>query len=92
MMAYKQARYMHIPESMAKGIRRCHTESCERIERGEEKPSKLANITMKTKHPTRYHRGICSICGEWCEMITKEHAHRHGFESADAMAKAGIVR
>ena len=91
-MEYRQPRYMHIPESMARGIRRCHNESCERIERGSGKPSPLANITMKTKTPTRWHRGVCSICGEWCEMITHEHAHRHGFKDADEMAREGVVK
>ena len=91
-METRKARNFHIPYSMVKGIRRCHEMSCNRIEGDQAKPSPLANITMKTKTPTRWHRGVCSICGEWCEMITNEHAHRHGFKDADEMARAGVVK
>ena len=91
-MGYKQPRFMHIPDTMAKGIRQCHEVSCNKIESRPKKPEALATITRKTKNHTRWTPGICSICGEWCEMITQKHAHGHGFKNADEMAKAGIVK
>jgi hypothetical protein len=83
---------MSIPYTLAKGIRQCHDVSCNKIEGRPQKPEALASIRRKTKHHTRWTPGICSICGEWCDMITQEHAHSHGFKNADAMARAGIVK
>ena len=48
--------------------------------------------TMRSKKPSKFRCGICSICGEWVEMITQDHAHRHGFKNADEMARAGVVK
>ncbi len=91
-MSYKKPRHMHIPYMMAKGIRRCHEVSCNKIESRPQKPEALAGVRRKTKHHTRWTPGVCSICGEWCDMITQEHAHRHGFQDADEMAQAGVVK
>ena len=44
------------------------------------------------KKPSRWRAGICSICGEYMTYISQDHAHRHGFDSADEMAKAGVMR
>ena len=88
-MGYKQPRHMSIPYTLAKGIRQCHEVTCNKIE---SKPPSFSDITRKNGHHTRWMKGLCSICGEWCEMITQEHAHRHGFKNADEMARAGIVK
>lgn len=42
-------------------------------------------------HATRWRSGVCRICGEYCQCITNEHAERHGFKSADEMAKADVM-
>lgn len=50
-------------------------------------------LTMEpNRKPSRWHSGTCSICGEWSEFITQEHAHRHGFKSPEEMAKSGCMR
>lgn len=73
-------------------VNRCHDISCNEILRQDRfKPSPLCSITMKVKKRTKYTSGICNICGEWCDMITEEHARKHGFKNADDMAKAGVV-
>ena len=49
-------------------------------------------LVMRQKKPSRWRAGICSICGEYMTYISQDHAHKHGFDSADEMAKAGVMR
>ena len=49
-------------------------------------------VILHQKKPSRWRAGICSICGEYMTYISQDHAHRHGFDSADEMAKAGVMR
>lgn len=51
----------------------------------------LHRVIPKQKKATRWRAGVCRLCGEAFQLITHEHAARHGFESADAMARAGVV-
>lgn len=46
----------------------------------------------RKKKVSRWNSGVCSICGEWVECITQEHAKKHGFKNADEMAQKGIVK
>lgn len=55
-------------------------------------PKPYMAYTFRAKNPSKFRCGICSICGEWVEMITEEHAHRHGFKNATEMAQAGVVK
>lgn len=41
---------------------------------------------------TRWTPGYCKLCHEPFEIITKDHAAKHGFKSPDEMAKSDIVR
>lgn len=45
-----------------------------------------------SKNKSRWDSGVCSICGQWIECITQEHAKEHGYKNADEMAKAGVVK
>ena len=49
-------------------------------------------VILHQKKPSRWRAGICSICGEYTTYISQDHAHKHGFDSADEMAKAGVMR
>jgi hypothetical protein len=66
--------------------------SCESKRRNYYDPPGYRAYAIRSKRPSRYRCGICNICGEWVEMITQEHAHRHGFKNADEMAQAGVVK
>lgn len=48
-------------------------------------------IKLKRRDVTKWRAGVCRICGEYCQCITNEHAVSHGFQDADAMAKAGVM-
>ena len=48
-------------------------------------------VILPVKQRSRWQSGICKICGEYFDCITNEHAHRHGFPNADAMAKSDVV-
>ena len=94
-MGVKRMRTAKPSQWADKDIRRWHNVACEVAERDikeKDKPMAFIGITMKTKHPTRFTSGVCRICGEWVEMITQDHAHRHGFKNADEMAKQGVIR
>ena len=55
-------------------------------------PVSKLDHSVKQKRKTRWDSGVCSLCGQWVDMITQEHAHRHGFKNADDMARAGIIK
>ena len=60
----------------------------EEIERqGRRRPMMLA-----IKHHSKNCAGICAICGDAFNMITKAHAAKHGFANPEAMIAAGAVR
>ena len=60
----------------------------------ERKPDKLTGIRLAKNNnvKSRWNSGICSLCGKWVEMITQEHAKKHGFKNADEMVKAGVIK
>lgn len=64
--------------------------TCEMIEEDNKRAAKQP-ILLPVKKRSRWQSGICKICGEYFDCITNEHAHRHGFKNADAMAKSNIV-
>lgn len=51
----------------------------------------IFNRVPKSKM-TRYSPGFCSICQDYYNVITKDHARMHGFDSPDEMAKSDICR
>lgn len=61
---------------------------CDMIERRMKKP---VSIHM-AKHKTRWCACTCLLCGEHMDVVTHYHAQMHGYESADALVKAGCVR
>ena len=50
------------------------------------------SATPRQKCITRWRSGTCTLCGEWSTYISQDHAHRHGYQNADEMAHAGIMR
>ena len=49
-------------------------------------------MELGIKHHSKNCSGICKICGEAFNMITKSHATKHGFSDPDMMIAAGAVR
>lgn len=53
---------------------------------------KLDSPYTHPKKRSRWTPGYCTLCREAFQMITKDHAAKHGFKSPDDMAKSDIVR
>ena len=71
-----------------KKVKRVTSLMCEIIEHKRKPP-----ISIKmAKHKTRWCSGFCKLCGEHMDVITNLHAQTHGYESADALIKAGHVQ
>ena len=49
-------------------------------------------IVVGTKRHSRWSSGICQMCGEFFQMITFEHANKHGFARPEDMAKNGNIK
>ena len=64
------------------------TEQIERVNRRDSKKPMVLGIKNHSKNCS----GICAICGEAFNMITKAHAAKHGFENPEKMIAAGAVR
>lgn len=48
-------------------------------------------LSFKKKHYSRWSPGVCRECGKYFEMITQDHARKHGYQNADDMAKHGQI-
>ena len=45
-----------------------------------------------SRHLTRWTPGYCKLCRAGYEVITCDHAKKHGFSTPEEMAKSDIVK
>jgi len=81
----------HMSSALAEQIENCHNAACHSIEQTRIRNQAWSNL-KQTRYESRWKAGTCAICGEYMEYcITNYHAHLHGYKSADAMIKAGMI-
>ena len=52
----------------------------------------VIGFTANGGHLTRWTPGYCKICRAGYEVITCDHAQKHGFKTPEEMAKSDIVK
>lgn len=57
-----------------------------------ERQARRRPMVLGIKRHSKNCSGICAICGQAFDMLTKGHAATHGYANPDAMIAAGVVR